>query len=55
MNELILSIESINELETAIRNQINYGVLHYSLLEEKTKWWMLCSALDVLGGYIDSL
>lgn len=49
MKELLLSIELINELETAIRKHINDGVLHNSLLENKTKWWMLCSALDVLG------
>lgn len=49
MNELLLSIKLINELESAVRKHVNDGVLHNSLLEDKTRWWMLCSALDVLG------
>lgn len=49
MEKLLHNLNEINKLEDELRNHINYGVLHNQLLNDKPKWWMLCSALDVLG------
>ena len=49
MDRLLDSLNQIEKLEDKLRVQINHGVLHYQLLNDKHKWWMLCSALDVLG------
>lgn len=46
MKNLIKNLENI---ENQLRDHINYGLLHQQLLNDKHKWWMLCSALDVLG------
>lgn len=49
MEKLLHNLNEINKLEDELRDHINYGVLHNQLLNDKPKWWMLCSALDVLG------
>lgn len=49
MNHLLVILERIEDLESQLRDHINYGLLHHQLLNDKHKWWMLCSALDVLG------
>lgn len=49
MDHLLDSLDQIENLEDQLRDHINRGVLHYTLLNNKHKWWMLCSALDVLG------
>lgn len=49
MDHLLDSLDQIEKLEDQLRDHINRGVLHYQLLNDKHKWWMLCSALDVLG------
>ncbi|WP_347456620.1 hypothetical protein [Acinetobacter thermotolerans] len=49
MNHLLDLLDQIENLEDQLRDHINRGVLHYQLLNDKHKWWMLCSALDVLG------
>ena len=49
MDHLLDSLDQIENLENQLRNYINCGVLHYQLLNDKHRWWMLCSALDVLG------
>lgn len=49
MDHLLGSLDQIENLEDQLRDRINRGVLHHQLLNDKHKWWMLCSALDVLG------
>ncbi len=49
MDHLLDSLDQIENLEDQVRDHINRGVLHNQLLNDKHKWWMLCSALDVLG------
>ena len=49
MNQLLEVLEQVEKFEDELRDHINSGVLHNFLLNDKHKWWMLCSALDVLG------
>lgn len=49
MEKLYNSLAKLEKSENQIRKHINNGVLHNGLLRNKEKWWMLCSALDVLG------
>jgi len=39
----------VRELETKVRDFINHPRLQHSLLRDKAKWDVLCSALDVVG------
>lgn len=49
IDELLIRLKKIVELEDNLRGHINDGVLHNKLLSDEPKWWMLCSALDILG------
>lgn len=49
MDHLLSSLDQIENLENQLRNHINYGILHHQILNDRHRWWMLCSALDVLG------
>lgn len=49
MKDIIKFLRHIKDLENQLRSRINDGVLHHRLINDKEKWWMLCSSLDILG------